>query len=645
MEKLINLKNKLLDYIYKYRFLFAIIIIILGVLFKLHGSSIGLWNTVFNTGIEDSSLLFGKPRSIRSDEWAVTTPLIISQSFNHFNYFSNILRGGTTTDAFSLYGLPVVNILEIFRPFHFGYLILGIERGLSFFWIARLVILFLVTFEFGRLLFNKDKRISVIAAFMVTLSPIVGWWFATNGTAEMFIYGQLALICLYKYMNTEKFKSRLLYLCIVMICAGGYVFILYPAFQIPVFFVILMLAIYIICTNYRNMKFSKKDFISILIMLLMFIGLMAYFFIMSKDTINTVLNTVYPASRVETGGGAFRKYISYLDNVFLPYKEEGIETHTAKEAIMFGLFPIGIMYACISMIKNKKIDLFTILLLIPYVIVGMFCFFELPEWFAKITLLSYSTPQRAVIVLGYIDILLLMKTLVELKSPKIYISIIIALVLSFALAFICKTLNPNYVGIILATFLFAMSFYLFFFALEYNTKYGKYLFTLGIIGTMIICEATINPISSGINVIKDSPILQAAKEINEKEDGIWVADALAFPCPNYLEMAGCKVVNATNIYPNLELWKSLDKENKYEDVYNRYAHVYMEVREKENITDKFVLITPDSMQVFITPEELKKMNIKYIFTVRVMEEFENENENFELIYNENNYHIYKVTYK
>ncbi len=653
MEKLINFKNKTLDFIYKYRFLIVIVLILIGVLFKLHGSSVGLWNTIFNTGIENTSLLIGTERGIRSDEWAVTTPLIFSQSFNGFKYFSDLLRGGTATDSFSLYGLPVLNILEIFRPFHIGYIILGIERGLSFFWIARFLVLFLVTFEFGMIIFNKNKRLSVIGAFMVSLSPIVQWWFATNGTPEIFIYGELALILLHKYMNTDNFKYRLLCLFLAVICAGGYILVLYPAYQIPMFLVFFMLAIYIIITNYKNVKISSKDIISIIVAILIFISLMTYFFIMSKDTIMTVMNTVYPGSRVETGGGALRKYITYIDNIFLPYKEIGtvnsqknILSHSAKEAVMFGLFPLGIVFAITSMIKNKKIDLFTILLLIPYGIIGIFCTFEVPVWFAKITLLSYSAPQRAIIALGFIDILLLLREISkQTESRKIWIAILEALLLSIVLVLICRYFNPDYVGKILALILFVMCFSLFSSVFLYNTKYGKYIFTLGIIGAMLIAGGCVNPISSGINVVQDSPILQSAQNINENEKGIWLADALSFPCANYLEMAGCSVLNATNIYPNLELWKNLDKNNKYENVYNRYAHIYMEIRKQEDITDKFVLLSADTIQVFITPEELKKMNIKYIFTVRVMEEFEDENQNFELIYNENNYHIYKINYK
>ena len=99
MEKIINFKNKTLDFIYKYRFIIAIVLIIIGVLFKLHGSSINLWNTIFTTGVQDNSLLFGTPRTIRSDEWAVTTPFIFSQRFNNFGSVSYTHLRAHETDS------------------------------------------------------------------------------------------------------------------------------------------------------------------------------------------------------------------------------------------------------------------------------------------------------------------------------------------------------------------------------------------------------------------------------------------------------------------------------------------------------------------------------------------------------------------
>lgn len=647
MDKLIKLrekKNKILDFIYKYRFIIAIVLIAIGVLFSLHGSSISLWNTVYNTGITDNSILFGNWRPIRSDEWAVTTPFIFSQFHNGFKYFTDIIRGLPNTEVFSLYGLPVLNILEIFRPFHLGYILLGFEKGLSFFWVARFIALFLITFEFSMIITNKNKRLSLISAFMVSLAPTVQWWFATNGTVELFVFGELAIILLYKYMNTENFKSRLLMLFFMMICAGGYILILYPAYQIPMFYVFLFLAIYIIIDNRKKCKITKKDIISIIVMLLIFISLMTYAFFMSKETIITTLNTVYPGSRTENGGGAFKKYISYIGNIFLPYKELGLQRPTVEEAAMFGLFPIGIITSILYMVKSKKKDLLTIFLLIPYIILGIFAIIGFPDWLAKVTLLSFSLPERPLLAIGFIDILLLIRSLsITEKSMKIWKAAIVTFVLSAVLVFACHKLNSAYIGIYSCALLFAMCCWLFFFAFEYNTKYGKYLFTLGIIGTMFVAGFTVNPIVKGTDMIEDSKILAAVEKHNSEDEGIWLAEAIGFPGPNYLTMAGVSTINSTHAYPNLEFCRKLDPEGKYEDIYNRYAHIYIEVVEKE-APEKFVLVAPDTYRIYITADELKTMNIKYIFTVRIMENYENENVSFDLLYDVDTYRIYKVNY-
>lgn len=648
MNKLIKLREKIdkvLDFIYKYRFIIAIMLVAIGVLFSLHGSSISLWNSVYNTGVKDDSILFGNWRPIRSDEWAVTTPLIYSQFFNGFKVFTDIIRGIPNTEVFSLYGLPVLNILEIFRPFHLGYLLFGFEKGLSLFWVGRFIALFLVTFEFAMIITNKNKRLALISAFMVSLAPNVQWWFATNGIVELFVYGELALILLYNYMNTEDFRKRLVMLLFMMICAGGYIYILYPAYQIPMFYVFLFLAIYIIIDNRKNCKITKKDIISIVSVLLLFIALMTYSFIVSKETILTTLNTVYPGSRIENGGGAFRKYISYISNIFLPYKELGLQRPTVEEAAVFGLFPIGIITSILYMVKTKKKDLFSILLFIPYIILGLFAIVGFPDFLAKLTLLSMSLSERPLLAIGFIDILLLIRSLsLTEKSIKLWKAAIVSVVLSFVLVLLSHLLNPAYIGIYSCALLFAMCTYLFFFALQYNTKYGKYLFTIGIIGTMFVAGFTVNPIVKGTDMITDSKILAAVEKQNSEDEGLWLAEAIGFPGPNYLVMAGASTINSTHAYPDLEFCQKLDPEGKYEKVYNRYAHIYIEVVEKE-AAQKFVLTAPDTYHIYITADELETLNVKYIFTVRIMEEFENENVSFDLLYDVDTYRIYKVNYK
>ena len=105
---------------------------------------------------------------------------------------------------------------------------------------------------------------------MITLAPIVQWWFAVNGIAEIFIFGELAIILLDKYMRNNNLKKRILYLAGLIICAGGYLLVFYPAWQIPIFYVFLALAIWVIVKNRKEFKINYKDVISIVAAILIY---------------------------------------------------------------------------------------------------------------------------------------------------------------------------------------------------------------------------------------------------------------------------------------------------------------------------------------------------------------------------------------
>ena len=148
-------RTKLFDFIYNYRFHLSVVLIVIAVVLQIHGSSIGELN-IFNINHHP---LFGVSRAIRSDEFNVNTMLAFSQYPNHFGYFSDIVRA-SVTDMFIIYGQPVLDIGMIFRPFLIGYLFLNQGQGLSFFWAGRLIFLFLISFEFGMLITNYNKKLS-----------------------------------------------------------------------------------------------------------------------------------------------------------------------------------------------------------------------------------------------------------------------------------------------------------------------------------------------------------------------------------------------------------------------------------------------------------------------------------------------------
>lgn len=633
--------KKGIELIYKNRYLLAIILFIICILLEISGSSIGMWNQYIQSGdFNNTGLILGKPRGIRSDEWAVNTPLMLSQYYNtidKFPYFSEAVRG-TSTDMFIVYGQPVWDISVIFRPFHWGYLFLGAAKGLSFFWCGRLIALFLVTFEFGMMITRRNKKLSVIMGTLISLAPIVQWWFAVNGVAELLIFAQLSIIMLDRYMNTESYIKRSIYAFICSICAGGYVLIFYPSWQVPIAYLIIILSIWVILKNYKKTTVTYKD-ILIILGALIFVGVLGiYIFNKSHETIRTVMETVYPGSRSEIGGGS-RKFANYIINIFFPFKEVGLTSNVCEESVFIDFFPLGLILTLLYIKKEKQKDTLLILLLILFVILSLWCIIPWPSFLAKITLLSNSQPDRTYLAVGLINILMLIRVLAIGEgrvNNKLLLSGFLTLII---VGLICK-LHKEYLNGYMVVIINIVLFFSFIVILKaYETK--KYnLFLILCLGIMIISGATVNPIQKGIDVINDKPIINAIKDVNSRENGIWISDSMSFPNNNIPLMAGVRDINCTNVYPQLDTWKKIDKDESNKEIYNRYAHININI-----VTDrdtKFELANPDVFNLSLNINDIGKLDIKYILTVRDLENLSNQDIKFEKFYDEYGYKIYEV---
>lgn len=116
----------------------------------------------------------------------------------------------------------------------------------------------------------------------------------------------------------------------------------------------------------------------------------------------------------------------------------------------------------------------------------------------------------------------------------------------------------------------------------------------------IITGATINPVQKGISVITDKPLAKEIQKIvkEDKANNLWITDNTSFFMPSYL-LARCKVINSTNIYPNFDLYEIVLDETDFKNestkkIYNRYAHITMEITDNQN---KVELIFEDSIRL------------------------------------------------
>lgn len=641
--------KKLSQFLFKYRYLIALVALIIAVIFEIHGSSTLYWQNYLEDTQTSYQALIGRAREIRSDEWAVNTPMMMSQYLNHsgvFPYFSETIRGALT-DTFIVYGQPVLDIAVIFRPFHWGYLLLSAAKGLSFFWMSRLIMLFLSSFEFGRIL-TKDKRILALSyAILLTFAPIVQWWFAINGLVEMLIFGQLGMILIDKYMKTQDYRIRLIIALLLVVIAGGFVLTFYPAWQLVLVYVFLVLLLGVVLENSKDFVWDRRDFVILAsFVLLLAIGLL-YVLRQSGGTIDSVMNTVYPGNSEETGGGQFTRFFLSLGNLLFPLATDVPYANVCELSVFFDFFPMGILMALWVGIKEKKKDPFLLGMLILNGILILWCIFPWPIWLSKISLLSFSKPVRAFLAVGFLNLLLLFRAMAIVEtSPKKRTKSLIVLGLSSLMSGGAFLIYEGYLDLRMGLMGFGVMMMTFTILINSHRERAKKALLILSLFIAFVGGAFVNPIVSGLDVIEEQKIIHEIKAITKDDDGLWIYESgedLGFPVNNLALMAGAPIINSTNVYPNLERWQQLDPDGSNEDIYNRYAHISINLSDEKN-EEIFILESPDLFRVNLKIADLKTLEIDYILTKRNLSMFSEEEIIFRELANENGFRIYEIDY-
>ncbi|GGG19283.1 hypothetical protein GCM10010913_46730 [Paenibacillus aceti] len=121
----------------------------------------------------------------------------------------------------------------------------------------------------------------------------------------------------------------------------------------------------------------------------------------------------------------------------------------------------------------------------------------------------------------------------------------------------------------------------------------------------------INPISRGTGAIKNLEISKEIINIESRSPGqTWMANNSIYN-GQLLVSLGMKVLNGVHFTPDISLWEKVDTQGKYRDIYNRYAHVMVNIVNEET---NFVLDNPDVFTLNIHYRDVSKLNVKYLLS-------------------------------
>lgn len=624
--------RKMYNFLFKKRYIIGIILFLLLVFGEYNGSSLEIWNGIIQPEYQlDSSVVLGKTRNIRSDEWLVSTPITLTQSTSVVNYsqYNNLL--GATENLVTLNPkLPNTNILSLLSsPNNIGYLLFGSEKGFSFSWYFCYFILFFSTLEMFMILTKKNKLFSFLGAILITFSPVIQWW----QSPQIVSYGNLAIVLFYNFITSKGWKKKLLLSILFGYSGLLYIMCLYPAWQVPYGYCYLILIIWILIKNKENIKW--KDLIYLIPAISVIFVILIPLLISNKEVFEITSNTVYPGNRLSTGGGEWRTLFTYINSIYYPYKDFG---NPCEFSQYISLFPIPIFYGIYVMIKNKKFDLFISLSVVVLLFLCLWVYFPMGTLFSKITLLYMTTEVRVQVAIGFLTVLLLVYVLSNYEVDgtnkidfKKIISFLVAMVCAFITVKISNSVTqdifPGYVNLkmsiisLIITTLFVLLMFL-------NYKMTNKIFALLLIIISIISGASVSPINKGIDVFYEKPISNEIKALVSKdEDSVFLASDSGITLSNYIAVNGAKTINTTNYIPNLKLYKVLDESGKYIDVYNRYEHVAVNIVDKST---EFILNQADYITINLNYNDVCKINVDYIVTNN-SNEYYNE---FELIYDE-----------
>lgn len=612
------------ELIYKYRFVLSFLLLIMLVSFKISGSSMGCWKLFLGDG--ESGIRLGEPRVWRSDEWGTLTPLCFRQQYNTlgaYNRYSQTL-GSILTDNMLVYGQPSWDILTLFRPFYWGYLFFGSERGLSWFWCSRLIVLFLSWFELGMLITDGQKKLSVMLSVCVSFAPFLQWWFAINGLVEMLIYGACFVLGS-NYLVSRVFNPRKIAVAVGMaVCAVGYVLTFYPTWMVPVAWGFVPLFLWVVIWKFNRKVLRRVDVVPWLLIFVITAAGLTVLAVTSWDVIKAELNSVYPGNAPSSSGGTglwwMMKYPISLVSRF------SMNELIVENSSIICFAPAGFILALWVIIKEKKKDPLLILLLGMNLFLAWYYCVGIPKWLAKILLLSFVNSNRGPQVLGFLRLTLFVRAVaLKEKAPKRWLAALAAVISSavpmrLALGFTKYEpggLRYEYFDtaekIVVVWAILAVVFYLL-----YRARKSKYtMAVLGVCTVVLASSIWINPVAKGVPEITKSETMQQIRDlVKEDPKAIWLVVDMAYPATNIPAMAGADCLNTTQTYPQKTRWEMLDQEGECEDIYNRYCHIRASLGSKTMLE----LVSTDYVEVTLSPEDLKKLNIRYIVSTNDFDE-------------------------
>lgn len=572
-------KQKIIAF-YRSAWLFPTLIAVVMVglaIFKIHGSSVGMYNQFFyGKDYHDQNLLFGQPRSIRSDEWLVVTPTVVAQTQNNLEPLNPNIGYGE--DLSVVLDTPHKNWSAIFQPQNWAFFVLPLEHAFALKWWMLLAALIVSCYFFILTLLPRQKLFAVLIALGFAFAPYVQWWYQSI-TILSLVYGFVIATLLLKLWHSPQPRSKLLWSICLGYALTCFALLQYPPYLIPIgVAVAAFFAGHILDHWAKTKNFLRKNILYIIIPAASAVGLIALFWASHASILQLVTNTAYPGKR---SSEALSLNIWELLGGFLSARLQDAQaaahyfSNQSEAANFILLSPLLLLpsaYIIYRAFKTGSKHKYTLLFLNVVLILFSVRFLTQINGEGVAAALRIVPNNRILLGIGFVGILqmvVLARDQQSIAYPKKLVKwgVIFGTLALVYIGWRLKHDFPGYIqsgsSVLVVSAAISAAFYFF-------MKKRLAAAALLVLTVSFLATYKVNPLYRGLSPITDSPLSRSVKSINDQAPGPWIVlDSLEYN--TYLPAQGIQTISGVYTYPQFALWQKIDQEKKYVHVYNRYA--------------------------------------------------------------------------
>ena len=601
------------DWAVRRRYVLTFFLLWMLVLGKFSGSSLDGFDGMLagNTPEHEKMNILGYAQGIRADEWAIEKPYYFAQVSGNQDapyYNDNLMINGA--DIVVMGFAPVKDLMILARPALWGFLFLPVEYAFSYYWNIRLLLLFLGAFEFGRLLL-KNERISILAAISLVFAGPVQWWLSQM-SIDMMYAGMYAVVSWVSLITNEKMYKKMICACGLAFWGNVYIYVMYPAQQIPFGYLFLTVVLYLGWKNREKKPFGNRKNIVCYFFVAVWTAAMAVHFIQkSGPAVQIMTNTVYPGTKRSWGNYDWDYELLKFINLFTSsYKDSSyLNNCEISQFIYFLPFLLIILFLLIKKRKGREEVLCAGTLFATSFVLWIFTKLPNETMISNLLFGGMTYPRRIYLAAGFgffwvLWILVgcscrLNETLLQETNRSKFVNLIIYVIIIFSVCspnlgqyFMDSMFIPGMAVLIVCVIMYGKLGDL---LLRGKASYVK---RFAILYTVISVMQTIliNPLASGLDAVYEKKSLEQVRQIAADDpDGRWMISGNA-GIGNLVSMQGVKRCSGYYYYPDIDMMKIIDPEEKYIDLWNAFTALDMR------------------LIVYVNLETARKLNIHYIFT-------------------------------